>query len=234
VPEPPLTPFSTLPVEAPRLITRSLPQLLKRELELARTGVLRLAIGEVIDVPDDTHVRVEFAVGGQAVVPCVGFAPVPGGAVYCLAADTILIAIGQVGQGPIGISIVSYAPFDYQVSAGPGEQVRVISSGPVMCEGGPIEVEFYAPFLSFNHVRFPLAIDTAQVGDLGRMHIPIAESFRFPVSLRAQLDVTAGQHTFDLDMQAVGSYSALIGGGVVGADTYTKGFLRISKLVTVT
>jgi hypothetical protein len=234
VPEPPLTPFTTLPVEAPRLITRSLPQLLKRELELARTGYLRLAIGEVIDVPDDTHVRVEFAVGGQAVVPCVGFAPVPGGAVYCLAADTILIAIGQVGQGPIGISIVSYKPFDYQVVANAGEQVLVISSGPVMCEAGPIEVEFYAPFLSYNHVRFALTVDAAQVGDLGRYHYPLNDTLRVPVSLRAQLDVTAGQHTFNLDMQAIGSYSALIGGGVVGVDTYTKGFLRISKLVTVT
>jgi hypothetical protein len=80
--------------------TRALPAVLRDALQ--NEGV-RLVVGKVVSIPDNAHVRVEFA-GTQVTIPRLASyqAPVAGDAVYCLATGSVMIAVGIATPTPRG------------------------------------------------------------------------------------------------------------------------------------
>ena len=75
--------------------TRTLPYVLREQLQ--KPGLLRFVIAEVTAIPDGDHVTIGEN-GSQATVPRLsGYTPTVGEPAYCLAADTIVLAIGAVG-----------------------------------------------------------------------------------------------------------------------------------------
>jgi len=87
--------------------TRTLPYVLRQQL--ARSGV-RILIAEVAAIPSTTHVTIDQAGVQTTIARISSYAPTVGEAVYILAADTLLLALGAVGgiaggegaQGPPG------------------------------------------------------------------------------------------------------------------------------------
>jgi len=83
--------------------TRTLPYVLRQQL--ARTGV-RILIAEVAAIPSTTHVTIDQAGVQTTIARISSYAPTVGEAVYILAADTLLLALGAVGgttsSGPPG------------------------------------------------------------------------------------------------------------------------------------
>ena len=99
-------------------LTRSLPVVLRDALE--KEGV-RLVVGKTVSVPDATHVQVDFA-GQDVVVPRLAsyLQPASDDAVYCLATDGIMLAVGAANgaiggggapgpPGPAGASVLGAA-----------------------------------------------------------------------------------------------------------------------------
>jgi hypothetical protein len=73
--------------------TRTLPYVLRRQL--SRTGV-RFVIGEVTAVPDPAHVTIVQGGAETVVARLASYSPTVGEPAYCLAADTLIIALGTV------------------------------------------------------------------------------------------------------------------------------------------
>ena len=79
-------------------ITRSLPVVLRQQL--AQEGQVRLLIGRVAAIPDNRHVTVTIE-GVNVVVPRLGnYLPQVGETTYCLATDTVVIALGTISAIP--------------------------------------------------------------------------------------------------------------------------------------
>ena len=84
-------------MSAPVPVTRTLSTVLRRQLANADRGTLRFLIGEVTAIPDPDHVTLEVE-GAPATIPrLASYTPTVGGPAYCLAADTLALAIGDVG-----------------------------------------------------------------------------------------------------------------------------------------
>src|SRR5262245_37361542 len=83
--------------------TRTLPYVLRQQL--ARSGV-RILIAEVAAIPSTTHVTIDQAGVQTTIARISSYTPTVGEAVYILAADTLLLALGAVGgttsSGPPG------------------------------------------------------------------------------------------------------------------------------------
>jgi hypothetical protein len=76
-------------------LTRTLPYVLRDQLQKA--GLVRFLIAEVVAIPDALHVTIAQA-GVETTIPRIStYVPTVGEPAYCLAADTIVLAIGAVG-----------------------------------------------------------------------------------------------------------------------------------------
>ena len=84
-------------------VSRTLPYVLRDQLQ--KTGLARLAVYEVAAVPDPDHVTV-VENGTEFTIPRLsGYQPTVGEPVYCIVADTTVVAVGAVGG-----SVPSYLP----------------------------------------------------------------------------------------------------------------------------
>ena len=79
-------------------LTRTLPALLRRELDAIARGRARLIVAQVTAVPSAT--RVTVTIGGSATQAprLASYSPTVGDTVYCLAQGSVLIVLGKVAS----------------------------------------------------------------------------------------------------------------------------------------
>jgi len=114
----------------------------------------------------------------------------------------------------------------------------VISDMTVVCDGGPVLVEFFAPIARpgtavGNILYINLYQDGAEL-DRGFAYIetPVAGASWHPVHLARRVTPTAGSHTFSIRAYAVGNAGQINAGS--GGTGFSPAFLRVSKIVQAT
>lgn len=114
----------------------------------------------------------------------------------------------------------------------------VISDMTVVCDGGPVLVEFFAPIArpgtaAGNIIYINLYQDGAEL-DRGFAYVetPVAGSSWHPVHLARRVTPTAGSHTFSIRAYAIGNAGQINAGS--GGTGFSPAFLRVSKIVQAT
>lgn len=114
----------------------------------------------------------------------------------------------------------------------------VISPLTVVCDGGPILVEFFAPFLQASNGTGENYISLYEDGaeksrNFGVLNTVAASNQLAPVHLSYRTTPNSGSHTYDIR-----SHHQYAGTSVIGAGSGTTGkspaFLRVSKIVQAT
>jgi hypothetical protein len=114
----------------------------------------------------------------------------------------------------------------------------ILSDMSVVCDGGPIVIEFFAPIVrpgtaAGNILYINLYQDGAELDrGFGYIETPVAGSSWNPVHLTRRITPTAGLHTFSIRAYSVGNAGSISGGS--GGTGFSPAFLRVSKIVTAT
>ena len=115
----------------------------------------------------------------------------------------------------------------------------VISPITVVCDGSPILVEFFAPYVacgssSSSYLLLNLTQDGTAVGRVATNFGATAGNVAHPVHIQRRITPSAGTHTFGV----VGWYTVSAGsvgaGDASTADANVPAFLRVSKIVQAT
>ena len=114
----------------------------------------------------------------------------------------------------------------------------ILSDMSVVCDGGPIAIEFFAPIVrpgtaANNIIYINLYQDGAESDrGFGYIETPVAGFSWNPVHLTRRITPTAGLHTFSIRAYSVGSAGSINGGS--GGTGFSPAFLRVSKIVQAT
>lgn len=145
----------------------------------------------------------------------------------------------QVITASGGLVELGYSQITSSVTVGTSV-TNVTSTLTVVCDGGPILVEFFAPsarcFAGGDNLTFSLFEDGVQKASPWGESVSSNDLQATPVQLQYRLTPSAGSHTYQV--KAISSLSSSqqvrAGSGGTGSPAYSPAFLRVSKIVTAT
>ena len=137
---------------------------------------------------------------------------------------------------PGGTVELGYSQITSSVTVGTSV-TNVTSTLTVVCDGGPILVEFFAPsvrcWLGGDNLTFSLFEDGVQKASPWGESVSQNDLQATPVQLQYRLTPSAGSHTYQVKAVASLSSSQQVraGSGGTGSTSYSPAFLRVSKIV---
>ena len=145
----------------------------------------------------------------------------------------------QVITASGGLVELGYSQITSSVTVGTSV-TNVTSTLTVVCDGGPILVEFFAPsarcFAGGDNLTFSLFEDGVQKASPWGESVSSNDLQATPVQLQYRLTPSAGSHTYQV--KAISSLSSSqqvrAGSGGTGSPAYSPAFLRVSKIVQAT
>lgn len=145
----------------------------------------------------------------------------------------------QVITASGGLVELGYSQVTSSVTVGTSV-TNVTSTLTVVCDGGPILVEFFAPsarcWVGGDNLTFSLFEDGVQKASPWGESVSSNDLQATPVQLQYRLTPSAGSHTYQVKAIASLSSSQQVraGSGGTGSTSYAPAFLRVSKIVQAT
>jgi len=143
----------------------------------------------------------------------------------------------QVVTASGGLVELGYSQITSSVSLGT-TLTNVTSTLTVVCDGGPILVEFYAPSarcFGTDNMSIALFEDGVQKAEPWGESVGSASTVAAtPVYLTYRLSPSAGSHTYQVRAKSNQSQQIRAGSGGTGSPAYAPAFLRVSKIVQAT
>ena len=143
----------------------------------------------------------------------------------------------QVVTASGGLVELGYSQVTSSVSLGT-TLTNVTSTLTVVCDGGPILVEFYAPSarcFGTDNMSIALFEDGVQKAEPWGESVGSASTVAAtPVYLTYRLSPSAGSHTYQVRARSNQSQQIRAGSGGTGSPAYAPAFIRVSKIVRAT
>jgi hypothetical protein len=148
------------------------------------------------------------------------------------------VLAGPKGEPGAAAGLLSYTEITAAVAVTattlPSAQL-ILASNAIDCDGSPIEVEFFAPYIApalalGAYMHLTLWQDSTDIGILTLYEAQQGSVYAYaPVCVKRRLTPAAGSHTFSIRAVAAGGTPASVGAGVGTAGNYVAAYLKVSK-----